>query len=108
MKASNASTIDSTISRPWVTKRRFRLLCRSAMAPAPIEKSRSGPYWAAMSSPMARPLWVRCSTSSVRATVVSQLPVLEIVCPMKNSRKFRVRRDPNVLRTVARSRFRMY
>ena len=73
------------------------------MAPALIENIRSGPYWAAVISPMARPLWVRCSTSSVRATVVSQLPVLEIVCPMKNRRKFRVRSDANVLRTVAPS-----
>ena len=35
----------------------------------------------------------------MRATKVSQLPVLEIVWPMKNSRKFRDLRDVSVRRT---------
>jgi hypothetical protein len=37
--------------------------------------------------------------------LVSQLPVFEIDCPMKNSRKLRLRSEMNVLRSVpARSR----
>jgi hypothetical protein len=55
-------------------------------------------------SPTATPLFVRCSTKSVSATLVSQLPVFEVVCPMKNSRKLRVRRDVNVLRNVVATR----
>jgi hypothetical protein len=39
---------------------------------------------------------VRWSTSRVRATVVSLLPVFETVCPMKNSRKLRTFSEENV------------
>jgi hypothetical protein len=45
-----------------------------------------GPNWQAATRPTANPLLVRLSTSRVRATMVSQLPVLETSCPKKKSR----------------------
>ena len=85
-KARAASTNDWAISPIWVTVSRRFLSTRSATRPANGEKSRIGPNWQAVSRPTARPLEVRLSTSSVSATMVSQLPVLEMSWPMKNSR----------------------
>ena len=45
---------------------------RSATRPAHAPRMRIGPNWAAVSSPIATPLSVRCSTSSTRAIDVSQ------------------------------------
>ena len=69
---------------------------RSATAPAQADSSRIGPNWKPARMPTLNPLPVSLSTSRVRATLVSQLPVLEISCPMKNSRKLRFRRARNV------------
>src|SRR4051794_30394656 len=49
---------------------------------------------------MATPLWVRCSTSRVSAIWVSHVPIWEISCPTKNSRKFLTDSDRNVVRTA--------
>jgi hypothetical protein len=81
-----------------ITSRR-RFSVRSTSTPAQGESTSIGPNWQADSTPTAVPLPVRRSTSSVRATIVSQLPVLEIVCPTKNSRKLRERSDASVRAT---------
>src|SRR4051794_36013035 len=49
---------------------------------------------------MATPLWVRCSTSRVSAIWVSHVPIWEISCPTKKSRKFLTASDRNVVRTA--------
>jgi hypothetical protein len=78
MKARPASTTDWTISRDWVRYRTLRLSDRSAMAPPHTDRNRIGPNWQAARPPTATPLlWVRWSTNRVRATMVSQLPVLD-------------------------------
>src|SRR4051812_19329670 len=99
MKASAASTNDWPISAAWVTYRSVRLLVRSTITPAHGDSTRIGPNWQAASRPTATPLSVRCSTSSVSATIVNQLPLLEIVWPTKNSRKFRECSDATVRAT---------
>jgi len=71
---------------------------RSAIAPAHADSSRIGPNWKLARIPTPSPLPVILSTSRVRATLVSQLPVFEISWPTKNSRKLRFRRARNVLR----------
>ena len=86
MNAMTASPADCAISRVWVTKRRYRLSTLSAIAPAQAVRRSIGPYWNAASSPTAKPLPVIFRTSSVSATLVSQLPVVEISCPVKYSR----------------------
>jgi hypothetical protein len=48
------------------------------MTPAQADSRRIGPNWQAVSSPTAKPLSVSLRTSSVSATIVSQLPVFEI------------------------------
>ncbi len=96
MKASAASTKDWAISSDWVIARRRRLSVRSTITPAQADSSRIGPNWHAESRPTAAPLPVRWSTRSVSATMVSQLPVFEIVWPTKNSRKLRERNDERV------------
>src|SRR3954447_15643460 len=68
------------------------------MTPAQADSSNIGPNWHAASKPTATPLPVRCRTSSVSAIIVSQLPLLEISCPTKNSRKLRTHSDANVRR----------
>ena len=55
---------------------------------------RTGPCWIPIA---ASPRLVRSSTGRVNATIVSQLPVLEIVWPMKNSRKVRDRSADSVV-----------
>ena len=72
-----------------MTSSSVRLFERSATRPAHAPSRRIGPNWAAVSSPTAMPLPVRCRTSSTRAIEVSQLPTCEMSCPVKNSRKFR-------------------
>ena len=81
MNASTASAADCAISTPWVMKSNLRLFDRSAMAPAHADSRRIGPNCAAVSAPTASPLPVRCSTSRVRATLVSQFPVFETSWP---------------------------
>ena len=58
---------------------------------APRAEQEHRPELAAASTPIATPLWVSWSTSRVRAIVVSQVPACEISCPVKNSRKLRLR-----------------
>jgi hypothetical protein len=96
MKAMAARPTDWAISRLWVTSRSRRLSERSAIAPAHADSSRIGPNWKPARIPTPNPLPVILSTSRVRATLVSQLPVLEISCPTKKSRKLRLRRARNV------------
>lgn len=55
---------------------------------------RTGPCWILIA---ATSRVVRSSTSRSNATIVSQLPVLEIVWPMTNSRKVRDRSDDSVV-----------
>jgi hypothetical protein len=81
MKASTASAADCAISTDWVKKSSLRLSCRSAIAPAQADSSRIGPNCAAVRRPIASPLPVRCSTSRVSATLVSQLPVFDTSWP---------------------------
>ena len=78
MNARLASTNDWHISPICVVFSRRSLLDRSATRPAKAESTRMGPNWQAATNPTATPLLVRCSTSRVRATIVSQLPELEI------------------------------
>ncbi len=85
-KARAASTNDCTISSTCVTVSRRFLSTRSAISPANGENRRMGPNWQAVSRPTARPLLVWLSTSSVSATMVSQLPVLDTSWPMKKRR----------------------
>src|SRR5579875_1306965 len=61
-----------------------------------------GPYWQAASRPTSRPLCVRCSTSSVSATLVSQFPLLEMIWPKKYRRKLRVCKELKVVSRVRR------
>ena len=103
MNASAASANDWPISSTCVIKSRWRLLVRSTITPAHADSRRIGPNWQADSAPTATPLPVRCRTSSVSATIVSQLPVFETVWPMKNSRKLRDPSDESVRRTKPRS-----
>ena len=81
MNASTARAADWHISTDCVTNSSFRLFDRSAIAPAHADKRRIGPNCAAVRRPTARPLPVRCSTSRVSATLVSQFPVFETSCP---------------------------
>jgi hypothetical protein len=69
---------------------------RSTITPAKGDSTRIGPNWQAASTPTATPLPVRWSTRRVSPTSVNQLPVFEIVCPMKNRRKLRERNDDSV------------
>src|SRR5664279_470606 len=103
MNARAASATDWAISIDWVMNSRFRLLDLSAIAPPQTDRNRIGPNWQAASHPTATPLLVRCNTSSVRATMVSQLPVFDTNWPKKNSLKLRVRIDENVRRAVPRT-----
>ena len=72
------------------------MLVRSTNTPAQADSSRIGRYWQATSRPRATPLPVRWRMRRVRATLVSQLPVCEMVWPTKNRRKFRQRSDETV------------
>ena len=85
-KASAASTNDCTISPICVYVSRRFLSTRSAMSPAKGDSTRIGPNWHTVSSPTANPLCVSLSTSRVRATSVSQLPVFDTSWPMKKRR----------------------
>ena len=76
---------------------------RSAMSPAHAPISRTGPNWAAARKPIATPLSVSFRTSSVNATIVSQLPICEISWPLKKRRKLRTCSDWNVSLTPRRS-----
>src|SRR5919112_4607654 len=96
MKARTARPTDWVISRLWVTSSSRRLSDRSATAPAQADSISIGPNWKPARIPTPSPLPVILSTSRVRATLVSQLPVLEISCPTKKSRKLRFRRARNV------------
>ena len=89
----------------WTARSAAACACRSGRRRGrPTARGRStGPNWQAASSPRARPLSVSRSTSSVWATIVSQLPTWEISWPPKNSRKLRTRSDRNVS-LVARPR----
>src|SRR5215207_7683070 len=98
MKANTASANDCTMESDCVMKRNRRLSERSATAPAQAERKNTGPYWQAAKIPIARPFSVRLRTSSVSATLVNQLPVLEIRLPIKKSRKFRLRSERKVVR----------
>ena len=69
---------------------------RSGRPTAP--STSTGPNWAAASSPRAMPLSVRCSTSSVWATSVIQLPTCEMSWPPKKRRKLRTCSDRKVSR----------
>ena len=104
MKANTAKAIDWAISPAWVIVSSRSLLDRSATSPANADSTRIGPNWQAASAPTATPLLVRCRTSSVSATIVSQLPEFEISWPMKNRRKLRDRSARTRLRIPARSR----
>ena len=58
---------------------------------------RIGKNVSAMFTPSAMPFACeRRTTSHADAVAFSQVPVTEIACPMKNSRKFRVRSEWNV------------
>ena len=96
MNASAASANDWHISSDLRDEEQLALVVRSTITPAHADSRRIGPNWHADSTPTATPLPVRWSTSSVSATIVSQLPVLETVWPMKNSRKLRDRNDESV------------
>lgn len=98
MKASTPNAADWHIARAWVSISRLRLLDRSAISPAQAENNSTGPNWQADSNPMAMPLSVLRRISSVRATIVIQLPTWEMVCPTKNSRKFRDASEAKMLR----------
>src|SRR5438045_3236665 len=104
MNASAPRASDWHISPACVNFSSRSLFERSATRPANGESTRMGPNWHAATKPTATPLLVRWSTNRVRATSVSQLPVLEISWPMKNSRKLRVRRARTRPRTALRKR----
>src|SRR5579884_130930 len=96
MNARAAKVADWPISNPWVRQSSRRLSIRSATSPAHADRTSIGPNWHAGSSPTAVPLSVRCSTSRVRATIVSQFPLFDTSWPTKNSRKLRMRREEKV------------
>ncbi len=81
-----------------------RLSDRSATTPAHAPSSSTGAKCAAASSPSATPLPVRCSTSSVWATIDIQVPVWLTICPRKKSRKLRIRSEAKVAPVNARAR----
>ena len=78
MNASAASTNDWTMAHDWTIISSLRLSERSATRPAQGPMTQHRPNWQAARMPRAMPLSVRCSTSSVWATIVSQLPIWEI------------------------------
>ncbi len=96
VSTTNPNTSDWTIAPTWVANKIVRLSKRSAKAPPQKPSSSTGPNCAAASRPSNTPDPVSSRMRRVCATIVIQVPVWEIVWPMKNNRKLRTRNDRNV------------
>src|SRR3954463_13419519 len=70
---------------------RRSLSARSTIAPAGSEKSRIGMDVATATSPTRKALLVSSSASHPSAIVCIQVPMSDIVCPIRKIRKFRCR-----------------
>ncbi len=88
----------------WAARMRRRLSCLSAQMPAANEKRKTGRLAAKLIMPSMTSEFVISRTSQLRATLCSQLPILESQAPTQNSRKSRWKRDEKVRAAEKRKR----
>jgi hypothetical protein len=72
-----------TAIRVWVVISSRRLGSRSASRPPHTPANNIGTNWSAAVSPTATLEFVRRRTSHISATICIQLPLSEVICPMK-------------------------
>ena len=83
VSARTLSTAASTIEVACVPIRVRRTSSRSMTAPPSSPSTAKGPNWQAARMPTAAAEWVSWSTNQAWATFCTQVPLIEIPCPMK-------------------------